>query len=285
MSRIGIGFTVVNNWQKFTKPALDSIVTKHDKRIVIYDNASVDDTQVESMKLVNDNFHYKRSEENVGCTIAWNYILRDCFQNHNCDYVAILNNDVLFHPEAMDRLVERFERADEDVVMVTSINVKGDCKGIPSNIFVLNTKDYENLDEGEHPDFSSFMVNRNFIEKVGYFDEAYSMIGRAYFEDNCQHRRIKLAGMKAINCPTSLYYHYGSGSRSQTLTLPMNYRFESNRDYFMAKWGGMPDNDNPGRIDILFEHPFNDLEKDYKWTLQSVNQDERDAIIRKYKKI
>ena len=296
--KIGVVCPVINNWSKYTKPMLDSVKSGHQLYFVIVDNMSNDETFTEATKLITQDFHYKRNPDNWGCSRSWNYGLQDCFINHGCDYVLVTNNDVLFHPKAIDRLVERFEEEtvistgfsddermnvygkDDDLVMVTCMNVKGDCQNIPDNIFKLDAKGWATTEESEHPDFSGFMVNRDFIERVGYFDEAYSDIGGAYFEDNDQHRRIKLAKAKAINCPQALFYHHGSGSRREgKITLPMNYRFESNRDYFVAKWGGMPD--SPG----LWDNPFNDPKKDWKWTLQSEPKDVQSETVSRYKKV
>jgi GT2 family glycosyltransferase len=283
--KIGIVMPTVNNWQKFTRPMIDSIKSKHDLYFVIVDNASTDNTEVEAMKFVNDSFHYKKNTENVGCSIAWNYGIRDCFINRECTYVAVFNNDVLLHPNAIDNLIDRFEKKDKDIVMVTCINVKGDCKDIPSNIFTLNDMDWGKTEEGEHPDFSGFMMSKECWDKVGQFDEAFSEIGGAYFEDSDYHRRIKLAGLKAINCPQALFYHYGSGSKMEgKFTIPPNLRFESNRDYFCAKWGGLPEND--GALgDRLWTHPFNDETKDYRWALRNESKDKQEEIIAKYKKV
>lgn len=298
MSKIGIVIPVVGKWDSMTKPCLDSIVTKHDKRIVIVDNVSHDNSLAEGMKLVGDNFHYKRNEENMGVTWAWNYGLRDCFVNHGCDYVFVINNDVVFHHEAIDRLVARFEVSKElenksiliegngekiadvpigdGVVMVTCMNIRGDCNDIPTNIFKKNARDYEKVEEAEHPDFSAYMVSRKFWDKVGEFDEAYSVIGKAYFEDNDMHRRIKLLGFKAINCPSAIYYHHGSQSSAIAfgMTLIKNIHFEKNRDYFKYKWGGMPDTDGMNTL------PFGDSKKYVDWTWQNSHKGDCDCDVK-----
>jgi GT2 family glycosyltransferase len=207
----------------------------------------------------------------------WNLGMKDGFLNHGMDYVFVVNNDILFHRETIDRLVEKFERADDDVVMITCNNIRSDCENMPKRIFTVNPAIYENVREDEHPDFSAFMVNRKFLEKVGEIDEGFSQIGGAWFEDNDTHRRIKLAGLRAIKLPSAIYYHYGSATSSQIGQLK-HLKFESNRDYFVGKWGGMPD------VDGLYQHSFNDEVKNYRWTLQSESMDKQLELVKRFRK-
>ena len=233
--RIGVVMVGVNLFDKYSKPALDSIKSKHDLYIVYVDNGSTDNTLQEAMKLVNENFHYKRFETNEGLQKAWNYGINDCFVNHGCDYVLVPNNDVLFHPEAIDRLVERFELElpqeviASDLVMVTCMNIRGECP-TPQDIFTKDTADKVDVPESEHPDFSGFMINRKCWDEVGEFDELFFP---SYFEDNDLHRRIQLSGLKAITLPTALFYHYGSMTQNQDLNpltaIMKSQRFEMTR--------------------------------------------------------
>lgn len=276
--RIGVVMVGVNLFDKYSKPALDSIKSKHDLYIVYVDNGSTDNTLQEAMKLVNENFHYKRFETNEGLQKAWNYGINDCFVNHNCDYVFVPNNDILLHPEAIDRLVERFERkdleldyvripgvngdADRPIVMVTCMNIRGECP-TPQDIFTKDPADKVDVSESEHPDFSGFMMNRKCWDEVGEFDELFFP---SYFEDNDLHRRIQLSGLKAITLPTALFYHYGSMTQNQDLNpltaIMKSQRFEMTRRRYIEKWGGGPREEK-------FAHPFNNETTSLKSTKQN----------------
>lgn len=254
--KIGIVIPVINLWVRYTKTCLDSIKTKYDTRIVLVDNASTDETREEAPKLVNDSFIHRRNEENIGASASWNWGIRDCFDK-GCDYVLVLNNDILLHPNAINRLVERFERKDEDVVVVTCMNVRGQVPFAPM-VTGLDDKEKEFVPEAESPDFSAFMVNKKCWDEVGEFDEGFSP---AYYEDNDFHYRVKLAGLKAIVYPPALYYHYGSKTQNEALAKPI---VDSGRTgaYFVAKWGGPPGKEQ-------WKHPFNREELSWKKTKQS----------------
>jgi GT2 family glycosyltransferase len=269
--KIGVVIPTVDLWAKFTKPCIDSVKSKHELYFVLIDNNSKDETYVEATKLITPTFHYKKNEENWGCAKSWNYGIKDCFVNHGCDYVSVLNNDVLLHPNAIDRLVERFEKKDENIAMVTCLNVRGECP-FPSNIFALDDKEKEKTDESEHPDFSAFMVGKKCIDEVGWIDEGFS-IGGAYWEDNSFDRRIKLARLKAITYPPALFYHYGSQTinRSAATKITGAMGYEINKKYYTIKWGGTPG-------DEKWEHPFDDVNNDYKTTFQDLSEEKQQDI-------
>jgi GT2 family glycosyltransferase len=262
--KIGIVVPAIDLWSKFTETMLNSIKSKHELYVVFIDNGSKDETFREATKLITQSFHYKRNEENWGCAKSWNYGVRDCLINHSCNYVLIANNDVIFHPNAIDRLVERFEKKELEVVMVTCLNTRGEVSN-PHKVITLDDRIKSTVPESEHPDFSAFMINKKCWDEVGEFDEAFSILGKAYFEDNDYHYRIKLAGLKAIVYPLALYYHYGSQTQNRDLTpltaIQKGSLFEANRGYYITKWGGSSGEEK-------FTHPTNDEKKSIKWTFQ-----------------
>jgi hypothetical protein len=263
--KIGIVIPCIDLWDKYTKPCLESIKTKYPYQVVLIDNNSHDNTHFEATNMVGENFVYQRNNENWGCQKSWNFGADKCFDD-GCDYVLIINNDILLHPDAIDSLVERFENASDDVVMISCMDVKGECDrlGDAQKIFELNSSDYKNVDESEHPHFSAFAINKKCWEEVGEFDEGFYP---AYFEDNDLHLRIKLLNLKAICLPTSLFYHFGSGTRNDVSRVSndaKNMQFENNRAYYIQKWGGMPEREK-------FRHPFNDENKSVRCTKQSGN--------------
>jgi GT2 family glycosyltransferase len=271
MPKIAIIIPVVNLWNTRTKKCIDSIKTSYEYRILCIDNASVDETKVEAGKLVSDKFSHKRNEERWGCSQSWNYGINDAW-DRGFDYVLVLNNDVILHPDCIDRMVERFEKSNSSgnitveiynnqhpLVMVTAMDIRGECK-TPENIFEKKSKDYEKLDESEHPNFSAFMINKKCWQEVGEFDEGFFP---SYFEDNDFHHRIKLAGMKAVTYPPALFYHYGSSTINQSDKEKVMgaVGFENTKKYFIEKWGGVP-------TEIKFDHPFNNPTYSLKYTKQ-----------------
>uniref|UniRef100_A0A7C3SNL8 Glycosyltransferase n=1 Tax=Dictyoglomus turgidum TaxID=513050 RepID=A0A7C3SNL8_9BACT len=261
MSKVLTVIPTINLWKEYTEPCLKSVISNNTLKFLIIDNGSVDETKEELPKLLlkRDDIDYVINYENWGCARTWNYGMKIGFED-GFDYVLILNNDVLLHPNCVDRLVERFQRKDPDVVLVSAMDIRGECI-VPSDIFKKDDKEKEKVSESENPNFAAFMVNKKFWKKVGEFDEGFFP---AYFEDNDMHYRIKLAGLKAVCYPPALFYHYGSRTQNDLRypggLVPSN-QFLKNRDYYISKWGGMPGQEK-------FIHPFNDKSKSIKWTKQ-----------------
>ena len=265
--KIQIVIPCINLWEKYTKKCIDSIVTKHDYRILLIDNGSTDETREEAGKLVSDKFAHYRNEEAWSCAKSWNFGIQDGF-DRGYDYVLVLNNDILLHPEAIDRMVERFEDekidsdnisvdiADElkisNLVMVSCLDVRGECEK-PEDVILLSPEKKEEVPESPHPNFSAFMINKECWNKIGPFDENFKP---AYFEDNDYHHRIELAGMKAICLPTAMFYHYGSRTQNEATDKPIcsSPQFEANGRYYQVKWGGVPGKE-------AYKIPFNKNEK------------------------
>jgi GT2 family glycosyltransferase len=103
------------------------------------------------------------------------------------------------------------------------------------------------------------MIRDSFVEAVGWVDEDFHP---AYFEDNDLHRRVKLAGgdHAAIATTASVFYHFGSRTQNESGDLPVvpGSMFDNNREYYINKWGGPTGGE-------LWDHPFNNLENDYKY--------------------
>lgn len=249
MTKIQIIIPAINLWNKYTKNCINSIKTKYEHRILLIDNGSTDETKEEAGKLVSNNFAHKRNEETWGCAKSWNYGIKDAFER-GYDYVLILNNDILLHPETIDKLVERMESKpiDDGIAMITCLDVRNECKK-PDNIFKLLSLGKVDVEESRHPNFSAFMINKECWNKVGEFDENFKP---CYFEDNDYHHRIELAGMRAICLPTAMFYHYGSRTQNEAIGKPIcsSPQFEHNGRYYQNKWGGVPGSES-------FATPFN----------------------------
>jgi GT2 family glycosyltransferase len=251
MDKIGIIMPVLNLWNEFTKAALSSIFSQNyigEYQVHIIDNGSDDATRKESMRLVstNENVIYTRNAVNEGVAKSWNFGVEQAI-DAGCDKFFILNNDILLEENAMSKLVRRLNKG--GIGMATCNDIHGEK---PENMNVMEfmrSLDKSNVEEAESPCFSAFMFTKDTWDKVGSFDETFYP---AYFEDNDYHYRMKLAGIKAILHPTSLFYHFVSRTQNQITDRPIvpNFSFDRNRDYYIAKWGGEPGKE-------IFKKPFN----------------------------
>jgi hypothetical protein len=163
-----------------------------------------------------------RLPHNIGVAAAWNLAIK-C--SPWASWWAIVNDDLEFAPGDLARLVEAM--ADSRARVVT-------------------------LDG-----FSAFGINREAVERVGFFDENYHP---AYVEDCDYEYRCKLTGVPMIVVQASLHhersYSVGNGYREHNArTHP------ENNDYHVRKWGG------PIRGGETLETPFGAGASPDVWTL------------------
>ncbi len=225
----------VVNCLDYTKQFLSSIPKSEDYGIIIINNASTDGTEVflNSLNLGNQLIVIN-SQENLGVARSWNLGINLAIEKFKSDYFFIPNNDILIRPETMYILASDIQQ--KDVLLSTAYNIN-DGKNLPSNL--INLPLIENPIYNEHPDFSCFMIKKETIDKIGYFDEN---IWPAYFEDNDYHYRIQIAGYKAVKNLQNIYYHFGSQTvkNNPNTAVVSNTNYLKNKEYFKEKWGGYP---------------------------------------------
>ncbi len=258
--KVGIVMPCINLWDKYTKPAIVSVVKAenraHKKGIecsfLLIDNASTDNTQAEAesfVKFITEydpfSFEYKRNEEMWGFQKSVNFGVNHFFDK-GYDLVLVLNNDIVLHKNAIWRLVERFNKG--GVSMATCLDATGECERNPENVYKLNDVEKEACAETPNPCFSAFMLDRECWEKTGEFDEIFAP---AYYEDNDYHYRMQLAGLLAITYPPAMFFHYGSATQLEALGHPLTESSNQHAQY-IRKWGG-----DPGKE--VYKNPFNKM--------------------------
>lgn len=179
---------------------------------------------------------------------AWNNGLMEAI-NDGCEYIAILNDDILLSPKTLDNMTACF---DDETVLVSANNILGQLDN-PYDMLGYEEQSKDTTTASEHPNFSCFMVKSDYIDKVGTFDENFIM---AYFEDNDSHKRIIELGYKAITTTYASCVHFGS----VTVHIdPTHANSQRSRDYYIRKWGGLPfSHPVPDDAKETFTHPYND---------------------------
>lgn len=256
--RIGIVMPTINLWARYTKPAIDSVVVAMEQaeaasietRFLLINNGSTDETDASINTIVGgpksfftERFLYKKNDEMWGFQRSVNYGVNSMLEA-GMDIVLVLNNDIVMHPQAITRLVERFGRG--GVAMVTCMNVRGECADNPNNLASLSDVEKQACPENPHPDFSAFAINRECWETAGEFDEVFHP---AYYEDNDYHYRIQLAGLLAITYPPAMFFHYGSRTQLEAIGRPLTQTSNQHAE-FIRKWGADPGHE-------VFKTPYN----------------------------
>lgn len=190
---------------------------------------------------------------------AWNQGIKMALDD-GCDFVMVLNNDLVLHHKCVDNLVIFADMHPEFALWTASewIDIR--------TINGIKEADIK-WDFSEHPHFSYFMVNQKTIDEVGWFDENLKM---AYHEDGDYHYRILLSGNKAGKTEAAKFYHFGSRTiKSDDDLFDRNKRtYEDNRDYITRKWNvdfhGKVFAPPEEMIKVGYKTPFNDPNKTLK---------------------
>ena len=253
---IGMPVYITNEYHlDYTRQTIKSIKTSHDYKLVLIATHCDPQYREELEKLgdVVDN-----PKGNILAS-AWNSGIK-IGQDWGADYIMLPNNDIVFHPDAIDNLI-KFAEAHPTFPVVTSAE----------HIGLRSLKDKEALDTwDEHPHFSCFLVNPTALEELrkkeegttepipGRFDEGFIP---AYFEDGDFHQRILRSKMVAAKTGSSWFYHYGSRTikSDDDLNKRNGATYERNRKYFTKKWGFDPHGvvvTNDDKIRLTYKQPF-----------------------------
>ena len=258
---------------EFTKQTIESIHkanhTNHDYKIFTVVSYCKTEFKKQLEELTSGQI-IKYNDIN-GVSIAWNTGIKYGVEE-KYDYIIIINNDIIFHPDSFDNLVNFADKYDASIW--TGAEWKGK-DSIESRLAIrdnLKNITYTN-DFDEHPHFSFFMMTPQSVSKLksmedntkepspGLFDEKFAP---AYFEDGDMHQRILRLGLKAYHSAASLFYHWGSRTIKvdENLGVQNNKSYEKNRQYFIYKWGFDPHSrvvENNAKERFKFKEPFEKL--------------------------
>lgn len=151
---------------------------------------------------------------NMGVAGSWNYFMAVVGLDNPNNIAVIANDDVQFYPDTLTRLV-------------AGIDAHPDCGLFISEPMEKNT-------------FSLFHLRYSVWAALGPFDPIFFP---AYFEDNDYMRRLTLAGVKVCRLTDFTFGHVGSATMKAFNKEEMeahHKRFETNRDRYLEKWGGLP---------------------------------------------
>ena len=249
---------VTINGFNFVNQAIDSIKTNVSYKVRVMDNGSTENKEQEYKAKGVD---YIRYDSQVSLSECWNKAIQLSLDDRECQYIFNPNDDVIFHEKTIDELIKFMDKS--GYLMVTGNNIAHFCDRNFTN-FVWNDDSEFDLRpitnwREEGPDFSCYMINRDFVNKVGYFDENYNP---SYKEDWDMHTRILLSGNHAKRISSAPYYHFGSQTAKNNPTKSIgSFRTAG---YHMEKWGSL---DHGGIMDgkVGYKHPYNDSSKDWKF--------------------
>ena len=136
--------------------------------------------------------------------------LKWAINEHQADYIAIANNDIMLLPDTFKRLKEHLqiqdERATFGLLGFLEFNPPFTIETLKSNVPTMGLGEIT-FAKGIPGCF--FIVSKEAVERVGFFDESYFMYG----EDNDYFHRILACGLDLAQSGFPLW-HRGEGSSS-----------------------------------------------------------------------
>lgn len=229
----------VNCWEH-TRKCIESIKCSEQHKVILVDNGSTDATKHQAVKL--KNVIYVRNEENKGVSHAWNQGIKKALEDKQCGYIYIVNNDNIFRHDSLDNLItyaDNIKLGKTNYQLISSMPYVGDEEHFETAPVVFT--------ESEGGCYSAFMIARETIDNIGWFDEGFYP---AYFEDNDYDRRIKLLEFFSTKTIGSQFIAGRSKTIAENPHVADLVRKGYARRYYLEKWGGAPGHET-------FDCPFN----------------------------
>ncbi|MEM1389520.1 MAG: glycosyltransferase [Pseudomonadota bacterium] len=239
---ISIIIPVYNNVE-YTRACLESIAkagSNFSYEILIGDDGSSDETETE-MSLRRD-LTYIRNDTNLG-------FLRNCnnaAQYAKGRYLVFLNNDTTVTPGWLDALRNTYDEHD-DVGLVGSklVYPNGQLQEAGGIVWEDGSGwNWGRLADPDNPKFNyvrdvdyvsgaSIMIERDYFERLGRFDERYEM---AYYEDTDLAMSVRASGRRVLYQPHSEVIHHEGISSGTDLESGQKQYQVSNAKLFFEKW-------------------------------------------------
>lgn len=248
--KLHVVIVALNNAQ-MTRDAIASLVSPVSFMVHLIDQESR-----EQFDLSGFDSLYHRFSPRVSLSEAWNFGIKQALEDGECEYILIPNNDVLFHRLTVEKLMWGIDHLGYAMVTAENVAPRYDIDQFmklenPGDV-EFDTRPITNWRE-EGPDFSCFMIKRDFVEKYGYFDENFYP---AYCEDQDMHVRIIKGGGHAKRLTIAPYYHFGSQTlvNNREIAGAVGQGHGNNKAYYRQKWG----NDHPEVLDGYgYKTPYN----------------------------
>ncbi|GAX91983.1 glycosyltransferase family 2 protein [Effusibacillus lacus] len=202
---VGIMLTTYNQLED-TKRSLQSLRenTTIPYKLVIVDNASTDGT-VDFLR--DQGYQIIENQHPVCLSVALNQGLRHLLADPDNRYIGWVHNDMLFYPKWMERILDLFaqETAFGKIAPV-SLHLFGPDDPKFAEEFML--KHHAVCYPGNA---CPWVMPREVVEKVGYFDERFIQCGG--YEDWDYNNRILEEGYQVVITMGSTVWHPAMGTR------------------------------------------------------------------------
>lgn len=196
--------------------------------VVLVDNASKNSSSI-SAQLTEYEYglHVILLPENIGFGRANNAGIDWAAQNHDADYIFLLNNDTIISPDTIEKLIEPFGKYESIGLTTCKIVYKhnpsivwyggGDLnirRGKQQTVDYNREATAEGADKSRYVTFASgcaMMFNRESLQKIGGFDKMFFM----YVEDLELCMRVQQLSLKIWYTAKTTILHKVNGSTNK----------------------------------------------------------------------
>lgn len=208
--------------------------------IVVVDNNSADGTEEKLKADFGDEITLIQTGANLGGAGGFNTGMKHAIENLDNDYIWLLDNDVVVHPESLNNLMKTIKQDEDRIAAVGSMILQLDNPEYVSEIGAFmdwnkgrvamqhaGVKYNELLEEqGElkarKVDYcaaASLLKTRKSIEKVGYWEDLF-----IHFDDVDWCCRAMDKGMEIYCDPESIVFHESMNKKQATWIKYYNVR-------------------------------------------------------------
>ena len=241
-------YIVILNWNRHvdTLECIESVkkINYPNYNIILVDNGSTD-ISPDIFKQRHEDIILIKNEENIGYADGNNVGIRNALLN-KAEYVWLLNNDAVVHPDALTEMVDIGEKVPESGILGSKIYYYDRPEVIWFAGATINWKYafsyhigcdqndkplYDIIKEVDRVTGCSMLVKRDVCEKIGLMDEKLFL----YAEELDWCVRAKIAGYKILYIPGSKVYHKVSVSTGGNNSIVFNYFNTRNFLYVIKK--------------------------------------------------
>lgn len=220
--------------------------TWHNFHLYLVDNGS-EGSEVAQLSPQFDNEAQVQlilNKENQGFTEGNNQVLRsEILQNPDYEFVVLLNNDAIPHPEWLHQLLDCAVEEEADMVSSKMVNYHDHSRLDNVGHKMLNTlevlpigsekspEDYDEVFEHMGPCGGAALYSVKMLREIGIFDPHFTN----GYEDVELGLRGVLSGYKAVFAPRAVVYHKISRSVNKLRDLHYTVNIQRNIYYVMGK--------------------------------------------------
>jgi len=222
---IYIGIPTINLVDHLDR-TINSIECQNDYRLLIVNNG--DKNEFLKWQAISEvTFETILNKQNKGVAASWNQIIDWALSKGDAEVIFILNDDILLHPNCINRMLETIRRKRYGAVS------GGMVAGAPERMWNFN----EDMVDDRHISgmhFSCFAITPDVVTTIGKFDVGY---GLCYVEDTDYFYRLEKAKVRKGCDRWAWFTHYRVRDR-RISGRKKSHRY--NRGYFQRKWGTPP---------------------------------------------